>query len=85
VADEIIVLDSFSTDKTVPIALAAGAVVYQQNFHGIRNKKNAALQFASYNYVLSLDADEVLSVELINSILTTKRKIYLQCIYNESL
>jgi hypothetical protein len=64
----------FSTDKTVPIALAAGAVVYQQTFHSYKEQKNAALQFASYNYVLSLDADEVLSVELINSILTAKEK-----------
>ena len=74
VADEIIVLDSFSQDKTVPIALAAGATVYQQGFHGYKEQKNAALQFASYDYILSLDADEVLSVELINSILAAKEK-----------
>lgn len=74
VADEIIVLDSFSNDKTVPVARAAGAVVYQQSFHGYKEQKNAALQFASFNYVLSIDADEVLGVELINSILTAKEK-----------
>ena len=74
VADEIIVLDSFSTDNTVSIARSAGAVVYQQSFHGYKEQKNVALQFASYNYILSIDADEVLSVELINSILTAKEK-----------
>ena len=74
VADEIIVLDSFSTDNTVKIALKAGAVVHQQTFHGYKEQKNAALQFASYNYILSIDADEALSVELINSILMAKEK-----------
>jgi glycosyltransferase involved in cell wall biosynthesis len=75
VADEIIVLDSFSNDKTVSIALSAGAVVYQQTFHGYKEQKNAALQLASYNYILSIDADEALSVELINSILKVKEKL----------
>jgi len=74
VADEIIVLDSFSTDNTVKIARMAGALVYQQTFHGYKEQKNAALEFASNNYILSIDADEALSVELINSILTAKEK-----------
>jgi glycosyltransferase involved in cell wall biosynthesis len=74
VADEIVVLDSFSTDNTVDIALKAGAIVHQQTFHGYKEQKNAALQFASHNYILSIDADEVLSVELINSILIAKEK-----------
>ena len=43
-------------------------------FMDIRNKKNLALQFASYNYILSIDADEALSVELINSIQIAKEK-----------
>lgn len=72
VADEIIVLDSFSTDNTVYVARSVGAVVHQQTFHGYKEQKNVALQFASYNYVLSIDADEALSVELINSILIAK-------------
>jgi glycosyltransferase involved in cell wall biosynthesis len=74
VADEIIILDSFSTDNTVKIGLQAGAIVYQQTFHGYKEQKNAALQFASHNYILSIDADEALSVELINSILIAKEK-----------
>lgn len=74
VADEIIVLDSFSTDRTAAIAREAGAVVYQKSFPGYKEQKNAALQYASADYVLSLDADEALSVELINSILTAKEK-----------
>lgn len=74
VADEIIVLDSFSADHTVSIARSAGAVVYQQSFHGYKEQKNAALRYASHDYILSIDADEALSVELVNSILTAKEK-----------
>jgi glycosyltransferase involved in cell wall biosynthesis len=72
VAEEIIVLDSYSTDNTVRIAKESGAIVYQQNFPGYKEQKNAAIKFTSSDYVLSLDADEVLSVELINSILNEK-------------
>ena len=75
VADEIVILDSFSTDNTVQIGLDAGAVVHQQTFHGYKEQKNAAVQFASYNYILSVDADEALSVELINSILNAKEDL----------
>jgi Glycosyltransferases involved in cell wall biogenesis len=74
VADEIIVLDSFSTDDTVKIALKSGAIVHQQTFHGYKEQKNAALQFATHDYILSIDADEILSVELIHSILISKEK-----------
>ena len=58
VADEIVVLDSFSTDKTVQIAEAKGAYVYRQKFEGYIAQKNKALEFAEHNYVLCLDADE---------------------------
>jgi glycosyltransferase involved in cell wall biosynthesis len=75
VADEIVILDSFSTDNSVAIALKAGAIVHQETFHGYKEQKNAAMQYASHNYILSIDADEALSVELINSILTVKEKL----------
>lgn len=74
VADEIIVLDSYSSDNTAAIAKNAGAIVYHQIFSGYKEQKNLALSFTSDNYVLSLDADEALSVELINSILTEKEQ-----------
>jgi glycosyltransferase involved in cell wall biosynthesis len=74
VADEIIVLDSFSTDETVAIARRKGAIVKQDKFSGYIGQKNKALQLAKYDYVLSLDADEVLSAELIYSISETKKK-----------
>ena len=74
VADEIIVLDSFSSDRTVSIAKEKGAIVKQEQFAGYIEQKNRALKFATYDYVLSLDADETLSPLLISSILKEKEK-----------
>ena len=73
VADEIIVLDSYSTDRTVEIARARGAIVRQEKFRGYIEQKNRALQLSSNNFVLSLDADEALDQELVNSILNAKK------------
>ena len=69
VADEIIVLDSYSTDNTLVIAREKGAIVKQGIFSGYVEQKNKALKLTTYNYVLSLDADEILSEKLVNSIL----------------
>ena len=72
VADEIIVLDSYSTDATVQIAESKGATVYRQKFAGYISQKNKALELATHNYVLSLDADEALDETLRTSILKAK-------------
>ena len=72
VADEVIVIDSFSNDRTVEIALALGAKVKQSPFNGYINQKNKAINEASNDYVLLLDADEFLSNELAASILKEK-------------
>jgi glycosyltransferase involved in cell wall biosynthesis len=73
VADEIIVLDSFSTDRTIEIAMDKGATVRQEKFRGYIEQKNFAMQLASYDYILSLDADEALSPQLARSILNVKK------------
>ncbi len=72
VADEIIVLDSFSTDDTIKIAREKGAKIWQQEFAGYIEQKNRALALASNRFVLSLDADEVLSEKLNASISKAK-------------
>jgi glycosyltransferase involved in cell wall biosynthesis len=72
VADEILILDSSSTDQTVAIAESRGAIVKQEVFKGFIQKKNKAAELASYNYVLSLDADEALDPILSDSILRAK-------------
>lgn len=73
VADEIIVLDSLSTDQTASICSQFPVVQFHtQPFLGHIAQKNAAVSLASNDWVLSLDADEELSSELITSILQMK-------------
>jgi glycosyltransferase involved in cell wall biosynthesis len=68
-SDEIIVLDSFSTDKTVEIAGSfPGVKVFQQKFKGHIQQKNNAIELCNCQWVLSLDADERVSPELKESI-----------------
>ena len=69
VADEIIVVDSFSTDNTVKIAESYGAKVFQEEWKGFGRQKNSALEKCSGDWVLSLDCDEVLTDEVKKSIL----------------
>jgi glycosyltransferase involved in cell wall biosynthesis len=73
VADEIIVMDSFSTDKTTGICKQYGVKLYQQNWRGYGAQKNDAAERASNDYILSLDADESLSPTLQRSILGAKK------------
>ena len=61
---EIVVVDSFSTDDTPGLAGQAGAVVYQRPFISAADQKNWAIQQATREWVLVLDADESLSGEL---------------------
>lgn len=75
VADEIIVVDSFSTDKTKEICLALGVKFIEHPFEGFRDQKNYALDQASFDYVLSLDADEALSPRLAKSIIAEKNNL----------
>jgi glycosyltransferase involved in cell wall biosynthesis len=72
-ADEIIVLDSFSTDNTVAIAQEKGATIYQEPFLGYIEQKNRVTELASYNYIMSIDADEVADSTLQDSIILAKK------------
>lgn len=67
-ADEIIVVDSGSTDKTVALAQARGAKVFAEPWKGFALQKNSALAKANCDWILSLDADEEVSPELAGSI-----------------
>lgn len=64
IADEIILVDSGSTDSTVRIAENHGAKVIHQDWLGYAAQKNYALDQAAHDWVLSLDADEVLTTGL---------------------
>lgn len=74
VADEIIVVDSNSTDRTGEICKEKGVTFIQHAFEGHIEQKNWAVQQAAYPVILSLDADEVLSPQLQQSILKVKEE-----------
>lgn len=76
IADEIIILDSFSTDRTAEIGKSKGAKFYQQKFQGYGRQKNDALDHCTHDMVLSLDADEALSPFLIEVILRLKQSAF---------
>ncbi|WP_257388675.1 glycosyltransferase family 2 protein [Tahibacter caeni] len=60
-ADEIVVLDSGSTDATVEIAAAHGARLFHEPFKGYAAQKQSAIDKAAHRWVLLLDADEALT------------------------
>ncbi|MFK7758039.1 MAG: glycosyltransferase family 9 protein [Flavobacteriales bacterium] len=74
VAEELIIVDSGSSDDTVHIAESLGAMVINSEWLGYARTKNLGHEHASHNYILSIDADEVLSPELASSILEAKSK-----------
>jgi len=67
-ADEVLVLDSGSTDRTRELAAERGAVVHRQGWLGFSRQKNRAAALASHDWILSLDADEVVTPALAASI-----------------
>jgi glycosyltransferase involved in cell wall biosynthesis len=69
-ADEIVVLDSASTDRTVEIARAFNAKVYDEAWKGFAGSKNSAIAKCTGTWILSLDADEELTPQLQQQIRT---------------
>lgn len=72
VADEIVILDSFSTDHTPDICKDMGVRFYQKKFESYGTQKTDATNLATFNTILSLDADERLDEQLVQSILQIK-------------
>lgn len=66
--NEIIIVDSGSTDKTIEIAQSYFAKIYKRDLDSFSNQKNYALSLATNEWVLHLDADEILSKELVEEI-----------------
>ncbi|MEZ4858108.1 MAG: glycosyltransferase family 2 protein [Flavobacteriaceae bacterium] len=79
-ADEIIVVDSFSTDKTLEIAQKFTSKILQRKFDNFSHQKNFALEHATSDWVLFLDADErityPLQVEILQAIKNGKHAGY---------
>lgn len=63
-ADEIIVVDSESSDRTREIAKEMGAIVYVQKWLGFGRQKQLAVDKCKFDWIFSLDADEIVSDEL---------------------
>jgi len=77
-ADEVIVLDSFSTDGTAKICADQGVRFIQREWEGYSASKNFANQQAAHDWILSLDADEALSEDLQKALLEMKKQSRLQ-------
>jgi glycosyltransferase involved in cell wall biosynthesis len=73
IADEIVVLDSFSKDKTEEICKTYGVQFFQHAFDGHIQQKNRAITYATSPFILSLDADEALDETLIRSVIEAKK------------
>lgn len=70
-ADEIIVIDSYSTDNTVLLAEKFGVEILQRKFDDFSSQKNYAISEAKHDWVFILDADERLTTQLKNEIIAT--------------
>jgi len=67
--DEIVVVDSYSTDKTIEIVSKYSDKIYYNKFQDFSSQRNIALSKVSNNWVMRIDSDEVISTEL-------KQRIY---------
>ncbi|MCF6171388.1 MAG: glycosyltransferase family 2 protein [Bacteroidales bacterium] len=76
IADEVVVVDSFSTDDTEKICRKHRVRFIQHLFEGYIEQKNFALSQTTHNYVLSLDADEALSDELKAAVIQAKSNLH---------
>ena len=74
VADEIVVVDSGSTDRTAEIAREHGATFFQRSWTNYSEQKNFAAERAQNDWILSMDADEELSSPLQTSLLEWKKR-----------
>lgn len=72
IADEILIVDSYSTDRTKEICIQKGATVIDHPFKDYVDQRRFTFQKASYDYILTIDADEVVSDILRAEILKVK-------------
>ena len=79
VCDEVVIVDSFSKDKTVEIAKEKGAIVIEQSFLGDGPQRTHGLPYCKNDWILNLDADEFLDIDAKDFILKEK---YLQDEYD---
>lgn len=74
IADEIVVVDSYSTDRTLEICRKYGCRIASREFRGFGSQRQYATGLAKHSYVLSIDADEMLDEELRECLMRMKEK-----------
>lgn len=84
IADEIIVVDSFSTDSTVDICRRHGCRVVQRRLLGFGAQRQYATSLTTHPYVLAIDADEILSPTLRQSLIDLKKAGFEHRVYSFS-
>ncbi|MCC8427149.1 glycosyltransferase family 2 protein [Mucilaginibacter sp. UR6-11] len=72
ITDDILIIDNYSIDETYSIAVAGGCRVYQRNWDGYGTNKNKGIALAKYDWILSIDADEIADLELALSLHSLK-------------
>ncbi|MFD2873054.1 glycosyltransferase family 2 protein [Mucilaginibacter ximonensis] len=72
ITDDIIIIDNYSTDETCSIALSEDCRLYQCPWEGYGANKNKGIALAKYDWILSVDADEIADLELVLSLHTLK-------------
>lgn len=85
VADEIIVVDSYSTDRTVEICRHFGCHITRREFQGFGSQRQYAAGLAQHNFILSIDADEVIDEELRDFIIKTKNDGFAHRVYSAKI
>lgn len=68
ITDDIVIIDSNSNDSTAIIARENGCRIYPENWDGYGANKNKGIALARYNWILSIDADEIIDRRLITAL-----------------
>jgi len=84
IADEIIVVDSYSTDSTLDICRRHGCRITQRHLTGFGAQRQYATSLTTHPYVLAVDADEILSPTLRASLLKLKKSEFKHRVYSFS-
>ena len=81
VADEIIIVDSYSNDSTMDICNKYPTKIIQNKFSDFSSQRNLAMSLATKSYLLFIDADEVISDELATKIAALKKEGFVKDVY----